>query len=295
MPPLLPQLRSRRLLVVTGKGGVGKTTMAAVLAVTLADAGRRVLLLEADPRENAHQLFDVPPSAGEIVQVSPRLALQNLSPRRVMDEVVRERLRLEVLVRRVLASPVYEHFAGGAPGLKEVALLGHAWRVLHGRAAATGRVDTVVLDAPATGHGVSLLRAPALVTEVIRSGPFARMARDISSLVGDASRCAVAVVTTLQEMPVQEALELLETLPGLLGRPVDVVVANAVLPPLARGADEADAAAEVWRRMHGAQQRELQRLKRGWDGPLVALPLLPLPAGRALVAALQRRWQEEAA
>lgn len=296
MPSLFEILRDRRLLVVTGKGGVGKTAVSAVLSAALAGAGRRVLLLEVDPRESAHQLLDVPPSAGEIVHVSPGLHLQNLSPRRVMDEVVRERLRLEVLVRRVLASPVYEHFAGGAPGLKEVALLGHAWRVLHGRAAAgTPRVDTVVLDAPATGHGVSLLRAPALVAEVIRSGPFARMAGDISGLVGDRAGCGVAVVTTLHEMPVQEALELLETLPGLLQRPLDVVVANAVLPPLAEGADESDPAAEAWQRLHAAQQRELERLRRGWGGPLVSLPLLPVQPGPPLVEALRRRFEESAA
>ncbi len=295
VPSPVQLLRERRLLVVTGKGGVGKTAVSAALAAGLAGVGRRVLLLEVDPRESAHQLLDVPPSAGEIVAVGPELFLQNLSPRRVIDEVVRERLRLEVLVRRVLASPVYEHFAGGAPGLKELALLGHAWRVLHGRAAAgTPRVDTVVLDAPATGHGVSLLRAPSLVADVIRSGPFARMAQDISALIGEATRCGVVVVTTLHEMPVQEALELLGTLPSLLHRPLDVVVANAVLPPRAEGAEESDPAAETWQRLRGAQQRELARLRGRWGGPVVSLPLLAEQPGRPLVEVLRRRLEEEA-
>lgn len=286
MHPLVAPLLSRQLLVVTGKGGVGKTTVAAVLAVALAKGGRRVLLLEADPRESAHSLMEVPPSAGEVVHVEGGLYLQNLSPRRVMDEVVREQLRLEVLARRVLASPVYEHFAGGGPGLKEMALLGHAWRVLHGRSGGP-RVDTVILDAPATGHGVSLLRAPALVAEVIRTGPFARMARELTGLVGDEKQCAVAVVTTLSEMPVQEALELLVSLPRVVGRGADAVVANNVFPPLAGDADSADEAAALWQRRWRAQQRELARLREGWAGRLAALPPLPLPPGRALVEALR--------
>lgn len=291
MPPLLPQLRSRQLLVVTGKGGVGKTTVAAVLAVTLAEAGRRVLLLEADPRESAHQLLEVPPSAGELLSVQEGLYLQNLSPRRVMDEVVRDQLRLDVLVRRVLASPVYEPFAGGAPGLKEMALLGHAWRALHGRAGGP-RVETVVLDAPATGHGVSLLRAPSLVAEVIRAGPFARMARELTDLVKDVNRCGVLAVTTASEMPVQETLELLHSLPDLLGRGGDAVVANGVLDPLAGDADPADAAAALWQRRWQAQQGELERLRQGWTGPVLPLPLLPLEPGRALVEGLRRELED---
>jgi len=295
VPSPVTRLRDRRLVVVTGKGGVGKTAVAAALASGLVGVGRRVLLLEVDPRESAHQLLDVPPSAGELVHVGAGLYLQNLSPRRVMDEVVRERLRLEVLVRRVLASPVYEHFAGGAPGLKELALLGHAWRVLHGYAApATPRVDTVVLDAPATGHGVSLLRAPALVAEVIRTGPFARMASHIMALVGGADSCGVVVVTTAQEMPVQEALELLEMLPASVQRPADLVVANAVLAPLAPNAPAEDPAARTWQRWYAAQQRELERLAGAWAGPVVTLPLLPLAPGRRLVEELRRSLEEAA-
>jgi len=296
VPSPVQRLRHRRLVVVTGKGGVGKTAVAAALATALVGVGRRVLLLEADPRESAHQLLEVPPSAGELEHVGHGLYLQNLSPRRVMDDVVRERLRLEVLVRRVLASPVYEHFAGGAPGLKEMALLGHAWRVLHGRAAAgTPRVDTVVLDAPATGHGVSLLRAPALVAEVIRSGPFARMARDLAELVGDGASCGVVVVTTPHEMPVQEACELLEVLPAYLGRPGDLVVANGALAPLAVDAPPADPAVGLWQRLYAAQQLQLARLRGAWGGPLVSLSLLALPPGRSLVEALRRRLEEAAA
>src|SRR5512138_3789915 len=104
----------RQLIVVTGKGGVGKTLVTALLGDVLADAGRRVLLVETDPRESLHHLMGVPPSGGEIVEIRSGLFLQNLQPRRVLEQLVRERLRVEILVRRVLASPVFDHFAEGA-------------------------------------------------------------------------------------------------------------------------------------------------------------------------------------
>ncbi|MGH9362510.1 MAG: ArsA family ATPase, partial [Thermoanaerobaculia bacterium] len=128
----LDGLRRRELLVVTGKGGVGKTTVAATLGKSLAAAGRRTLVLEVDPRENLHQMVGLPPSGGVIVPVEPRLWVQNLKPVEVLDAVVREQLKLEPLVRRVLDSPIYQHFALGAPGLREMAILGHALRLLRG-------------------------------------------------------------------------------------------------------------------------------------------------------------------
>ena len=163
----------RQLLVVTGKGGVGKSVVSATLGRLLARWGRRTLVLEVDPRESLHQLFDREPSGGEILTIDRGLYLQNLRPRQVLDAVVEEQLKIDALSRRVLASPIYRHFAEGFPGFKELSLLGHALRLLRGLGRRrTPRIDTIVLDAPATGHGVSLLAAPSLVAESIEHGPF---------------------------------------------------------------------------------------------------------------------------
>lgn len=291
---LRERLAQAELVVVTGKGGVGKSTLAAVVGGELRRAGRRVLLLEVDPRENLHQMLAVPPSGGEIVEAEPGLFLQNLPPRRVMDELVRERLRIEPLVRRVLQSPVHHHFVEGAPGLKEIAILGHAFRLVHRLGARRDpRVDVVVLDAPATGHGVSLLEAPALAASVISAGPFGRMARDLEALVTDPVRCAIVAVTTAEEMPVQEVIELSVALNDRLGRGADLVLANGLYPPLGQGARNAgDEVDDLWRRRRLLNERELTRLRETWDGPLIELPLLPLDRGPSLSDALARCLRE---
>ena len=288
----IEQLARRQLVVVTGKGGVGKTAIAATLGRALAQAGRRTLVVEVDPRENVHQMLGVPPSGGAIVQTEARLWVQNLKPRQVLDEVVRERLKLELLVRRVLNSPVYHHFATGAPGLKELAILGHALRLLRGLGGpGTPDLDTVVLDAPATGHGVSLLAAPRLVSEVITSGPFFMMSSELAALIADPGKCGIVVVTQAEEMPVEEALELRQALRERVQRDPELLVVNGLYPPAPPHEGENELVA-LWRKRRELNDRELARLTASWQGPRIELPQLPIDRGPALLTALGRCFDE---
>ncbi|MGE5233653.1 MAG: ArsA family ATPase [Acidobacteriota bacterium] len=285
----LDLLADRQLVVVTGKGGVGKTTIAAVVGRALALAGRRVTVLECDPRESLYQMLGVAPSGGERVDAGPRLAFRNLKPRAELDAVVRDRLPLEFLTRRVLASPVYQHFADAAPGMKELAILGHAYRLV-GAASGRGPADCVVLDAPATGHGLTLLTAPAVVAQAIGAGPIGKMAEELRAWVEDPARCAVVVVTQAEDMPVAEALELGEALRRRGGGEA-LLVANGLYPPLPAGTEPADPWLALWIAERTGNERELARLAAGWSGPRVALPLLALERGPALVEALRRRFE----
>src|SRR5260370_6002610 len=122
---LAARLGRLQLLVVSGKGGVGKTAVAASLGRLLAAAGRRVLVLEVDPRENVHQMLAVSPSGGAIVGAGPRLWVQNLKPGQVLDDIVRERLRVEMLARRGPAPPPLQPVSAPAPRPQEPAIPRH--------------------------------------------------------------------------------------------------------------------------------------------------------------------------
>ena len=285
------RLASLRLVVVTGKGGTGKSVVTTALGHRLAAAGRRVLLLEVDPRENLHQLCGVPPSAGEIVEVDRSsgvpLYLQNLKPSDVVDWVVKRQVKLGAVVRRVLASPVYRRFVEGAPGLTEIAVLGHVLRLVRGDLHRAPAIDTVLLDAPATGHGIYLLSAARLFGEAVGHGPFAELALQVADFVDSPEKTGMVIVTQAEEMPVQEAIELLSALQEKLGRAPEMVVSNGLYPVLGDG-DEASAD-QLWRRRREINDKELERLERHWHGPHLRLPLLAVDEGPKLVRALAER------
>jgi anion-transporting ArsA/GET3 family ATPase len=291
---VLGRLEKLQLVVVTGKGGVGKSVVTAALGRLLATRGRKVLLFEVDPRENLHQLLDTDPSGGEIVKASPNLFLQHIEPRELIDDLVREKLKIKMLVNRVLSSPVHRHFTEGAPGLKESAVFGRALRMVEGHGPpALRRPDVVILDAPATGHGVSWLAAPQLVADVVKSGPIGHMAELISAFLSDPGRSGVVVVTTAEEMPVEESAELIQALRERMNRQPEAVVANALYPIVDDEDDDADPASRLWRDRRAINVAQLERLDEVWVGPLAEISLLPIDPGPALVGAIARQLSDQ--
>lgn len=296
MREILDNLARRRLIIVTGKGGVGKSAVTAALGTMLAARGRRSLVLEVDPRENLHQLLDVAPSGGEVSPVQDHLWLQNLKPIQVADWVVRRQLKVEMLAQRVIKSPVYHRFVEGAPGLREMAIIGHALRLVRGDAAEAPQIQTVILDAPATGHGIYLLTAARLYADTIGQGPFAELARDIADFSADPQDTSVVMVTLAEEMPVQEALEMRETLDDAMGRSPELLVVNGIYPPVPEQEVEAGPDAsellDLWRRRRAVNERELRRLEQEWQGPAVRIPLLPVDRSAALISGLVKHLDQ---
>ena len=281
---LLKRLDRLELIVVTGKGGVGKSTVSAALGALLANRGRTVLLLEVDPRENLHLLLDTPPSGGEIVEAASNLWLQHLEPRKLLDDLVREKLKVSALVRKILSSPVHRHFTEGCPGLKETAVFGRALRMVEGHGPKKLRKpDVVILDAPASGHGIAWMAAPRLVAEVISSGPIGHLATEITTFLEDRERFGSVVVTTAEEMPIQESIELLEAMEKRLDRRPELMVVNALYPPAPKPRRSDDEATRLWARRRAVNEEELARLTSNWDGPLAEVALEPIDAGPTLV------------
>jgi anion-transporting ArsA/GET3 family ATPase len=228
-------LYDRRFLFITGKGGVGKTTVTMALALGLAARGKRVLCAACNAKERFSTVFGTAPVGPTVVPLTTNVWGVNLDPARSMEEYGLMFLKSKALYRAVFDNRYVRSFFRAAPGLYEWAMLGKAWWHSTDEAAAQGQgYDVVLLDAPATGHGLDMLRVPKVIVDVVPPGILRRDAERAWATFRDPDRGGVVVVTLPEDMPVNETLELLGSLRGELGLPVARCVVNGVLPPLFR-------------------------------------------------------------
>ena len=207
---LLDDLLEKRLVFLSGKGGVGKSLMGAALARAARDRGKKVLLVEVDAPLEAARYLGRPPVGGRETEVEPGLFTVNLRPRRVMDEYVRHLLKIDLFARRVIESPIYGRFFAAAPGLKELMVLGKIMVLEEERTGFSGRprYDLIVVDAPATGHGLQFLKIPLAASKAVPVGPVGANARRVLAMLRDPERTALGIVAIPEEMAVVEATEL---------------------------------------------------------------------------------------
>lgn len=224
---------ARRFLFVTGKGGVGKTTVAALFAEHFARAGKRVLLAETSPKEQVSRLFGRGSLSTQVSELSPRLFAVLLDADVALKEYGALVLKSERLVSALFDNALVRGFFHGAPGLKEWALLGKAW--YHSTETlpdGSPRFDVVILDAPATGHGLDMLRVPKTIIELSPPGVLRADAERAWAQFRDPERSGVVVVSLPEEMPTNESLELCDTLERELSLPLSAVVVNQVVPAI---------------------------------------------------------------
>lgn len=233
-----PKLLDRRLLFFTGKGGVGKSTVAAAAAHLAASHGKRVLLVEVDAKGSLTDLFEQPSVGFERREVHPGVLAMSMDTEASLREYLKLNLKMPVLGRLGPLAHALDFVANAAPGVKEILTIGKiCWEV---REIVEGRsdIDIVVVDAAATGHIVAQLGAAATIRELVDVGPVRLQTEWMSDLLADPAITAVNIVTTPEEMPVAETIELVESVRSELDVPLGTVVVNRVLPELFTRADE---------------------------------------------------------
>ena len=261
-----------RLVIVAGKGGVGKTTVSAVLARAAADAGRRVLLVELDGK---------PALAGLV----PDLEVRPISAAEALEEYLHEH-GFRVIAKRLATTGVIDVVGTAAPGIADLVVLGKVKQLER-----SGEWDLIVVDGPAAGHAVTFLTSAAGLRDAVRSGPVRAQADEVVTMLGDPARCQVVLVTVLETTPVNELLETTEVLRQRVDVRLGPVVVNQLDdgPPLPdpvavsfgrtrTHVAEAVAAAEFRRMRRAAQADELERIRDAIGCEHIVLPTVPTAA-----------------
>jgi anion-transporting ArsA/GET3 family ATPase len=288
---VVPGLLDRRLVFVTGKGGVGKSTVATALGLLGARRGLRTIVAELASQEQIRHAFEQRGSGlFRELELAPGLFTISIDPQQAMEEYLR--IKTGPLGQALGSSKLFQAFAMATPGMRELLSIGKVWELaqLQRRTRGAAPYDLVVVDAPASGHGVGILRTPRTFAEIARVGPIARQGRAIATTIADPSFTAIVAVATPEEMPVNEMLALRDAL-GQEGLELEAAVLNALYParfgadqvaeldsalertasPLARAA-LAGALSEHARATSQREQRA--RLAEGLGVKLIELPFI---------------------
>jgi anion-transporting ArsA/GET3 family ATPase len=273
----MPSLLDKRLVLVTGKGGVGKTTVAAALGLIAARRGKRVVLCEVTGQNRTAQLV-------------PGLTTVSVDPDRAKQEWLQYQLKSRTLAAVLGGSGVFQYLTAAAPGLTELVTMGKVWDLaqIEPRTGGPG-YDLAIVDAPATGHGLAMLRAPSTYANIARVGPVGRHSERIDSFIRNPAQTGVLTVALPEEMPVNETVEFERALRRELDLAIDTIVVNALHPSRFKAAEARrledtdggqklaraaiDAALSEHRRARG-EHAQLRRLRRAASAPVVTLPRL---------------------
>ena len=227
-------LLDRKLVFVTGKGGVGKSTIAAALALLAAEQGKRTLVCEFDAKGNLADFFETGPTAFTPKEIAPRLYAMSMDTEESLKEYLNLQLRLPRMARIGPLARIFEFVATAAPGVKEILTVGKVtWE------ARERNYDLVVVDASATGHIVGQLQAPQAINELVSVGVIRTQTGWLIDYLSDAATTGIVIVATPEEMPVNETIELSARIESETNVNLAAIVVNRVLPELfGRGEEE---------------------------------------------------------
>jgi anion-transporting ArsA/GET3 family ATPase len=230
--PCIADLLDKRLVFVTGKGGVGKSTVALALGLRAASEGKRTIVCEVASQEHASRVFKRAQVGFHEVQMEDNLWSISIDPDESMREYVLLQLKVRAMRDILFRSRIFTYLTAATPGLKELVTIGKIWELAQpDRRVKQGRdYDLVVVDAPATGHGIGFLETPRTFANIARVGPIHSQALELDRLITDHAHTGIAIISLPEEMPVNESAVLERVLREEVGMSVDRVYMNALYP-----------------------------------------------------------------
>jgi anion-transporting ArsA/GET3 family ATPase len=288
----MTDLIEKRLAIVTGKGGVGKSTVALALGLAAAARGKRTILCEVGAQERLSSVFHRAEVGFHEVEMAENLWAISIDPDESMREYVLLQLKVKAMRDLLFRSRIFTYLAAATPGLKELVTIGKLWELAQRDRKVKGKrsYDLVVVDAPATGHGVGFLQTPRTFASIAKVGPIRSQAETLDAFIRDQRKTGVAIVALPEEMPVNETAALERDLTGEVGVAIDRIVMNALYPERFSAVEE-ERLAEVAQDANGlvraacraglsqsrrarAQHEQLARLIELTESPVTTLPFL---------------------
>ena len=282
MSSFLDELFSRRVLWVTGKGGTGKSTMAAALALIASERGLRTLLIDVEANGDAARFLDAGAPRYDARQAGPHLFHLALHPEEVLDEYLHVAMKVPRVRRFGPIKKVFDFVANAAPGIKEVLIAGKVGFEERAQDKGRRRWDLIVVDAAPSGQVVSHLRGPRTIQEMVDVGLIRNQTAWVRDTLEDPSRTGVVVVALPEEMPVTETAELLAQIPKDVRTPVLGIIANRVIDvpddaQLAELASHAEGALKrattLWLDLARTERPYVEQL-RELGPPMAVVPLI---------------------